>query len=187
MIKPVIIFFISAILFSANDQRDILCWHESYRLTFDDFKAVNIKFADISEHPTGLITKTILVTHEILKDTVIFDISACMDRNQSWLKINTDTATLVHEQGHFDITETYARILRREIRNINSIEEGKRLWEEISEMEEAKQNEFDLENSGIPEGVSSKWKKMIAINLNALEDYKNPIVKISLKQRTHKN
>lgn len=187
MTNLTIIILLTFSIFFTDSEKDVLCWDENYRITFDDFKSTKFvpeKSTQDTTHINGSILKTILVNYDIIEDTVVFNISACMDRNKSWIKSKSDTATLLHEQGHFDITEVYARLLRREILKINSIEEGKELWEEFTKLEELKHNEFDIENSGTKAGINEKWRKMIILNLSELEEYKDPIVKVINPSRT---
>lgn len=89
-------------------------------------------------------------------------------RHQSWVRADRRSpALLQHEQGHFDLSELYTRLLRRRIaeeginrRNYNArIEE---LYREVQAAYLAEQERYDRETrSGIDPDQQAAWEALI--------------------------
>jgi hypothetical protein len=165
-----------------------LYWTKNYRLTFADFQgkpeqkdsALYAANDQTAIHRLGTITKSIDVQFRTTRGKTSFIIYAGMKKKLSWIKNDGDTITLQHEQGHFDICEIYARILRREIRKAKSLAEAKRMFDRISDDEEVEHDQFDQENTFQSGGITSDWKAKINDRLKNLELYKNPVVVLSI-------
>ena len=167
---------------------DKIIWDANYRLSFDDFRGKGgndtlIYKNDLGFKELGKITKAIIVNSSSNSDGAIFIINAVMDRNKSWIRYADDTACLKHEQGHFDICEIYARLLRKMIKEAESISEAKDIYYRVINDEEAEQKLYDNDNSGIPEGINSAWEEKIQHRLTELETYANPEVNVSFKTK----
>jgi predicted secreted Zn-dependent protease len=104
-----------------------------------------------------------------------------MDKSRSWIKSKTDSASLRHEQGHFDITEIYARKLRKDITHARSLFEAKTIYWQIVAEEEHEQNEYDKDNAGIPEGINENWSARILTLLDEYKVYENPEVIVEFR------
>jgi hypothetical protein len=107
---------------SAQDAENILYWNENHRLGFADFRgtaqkedtALSVSTKDVT-HLLGGVSKSIVVLLTRNRYNTAFTIYAGMNKDSSWIRHPGDTITLKHEQGHFDLCEWYARILRRDI------------------------------------------------------------------------
>ena len=114
-----------------NLNNDILYWSENHRLNFDDFEGKPNKedtsLHEISPkmltHKLGTIIKSINVHLETEQSKTTFTIYTAMKKSSSWLKDKADSTELNHEQGHFDICEIYALLLRRDIKSAKSLSE----------------------------------------------------------------
>ena len=97
-----------------DDRDDIIMWDEQ-RLSWDLYQG----HADYSATDIAAITASGIVSWKGCKDDKIdYEIHACFDKYQSWVKPEGYTPyCLGHEQGHFDITEIYARKLHAELKN----------------------------------------------------------------------
>jgi hypothetical protein len=162
---------------------EISYWTKGKRLAFADFRGVPppVTFHPDSTgtkrpvHKLGAIVKSIDVTIRTIPGKTIFKIHAGMKNNQSWIRNSGDSISLNHEQGHFDICEIYARILRREIRKAKSLTEARNLYEKVSADEEAEQDRFDNENSFEDGGITYAWKALIISRLKELQPYEDPV------------
>lgn len=172
-----------------QDHNDnILYWSQDHRLTFDDFKGkpshedTTLRKAspDMLTHKLGAIIKSIDVKFLSERGKTTFTIRAAMKENLSWIKDHDDTIELKHEQGHFDICEIYARILRHDIKNAKSLSEAKEIYEQTAINEEAEQDNFDKENTYQAGGITTEWNEKIARRLEELDAYKNPVVILSI-------
>lgn len=170
-----------------KDKQDRIFWSDQPVLTFGDFKAdmksdpmYNEDFSD-DIVVLAKIRKTILVQRRVVGKMAKFKVYAAMIRDKSWIKTANDTASLIHEQAHYDICEIYARMLRKELVSARSMDEAKEMFNRISSQEMIEQNLFDAENSGNKEGVRTEWAEKIKRRLKEWEVYKNPVVIINLK------
>lgn len=161
-----------------------LFWSENHRLTISDFKGIPTKDDTVLQnvspnlwtHKLGAITKSIDVFLNTEKNQTTFTIRAGMLPEFSWIKDPADTIELKHEQGHFDICEIYARMLRRDIKKAHSLAEAKSIYEKISTDEETEQDAYDLENTFQAGGITADWKEKIASRLEVLKAFKNPVI-----------
>lgn len=171
-----------------NNEDDILYWSQHHRLTFDNFKwkptqsdtTLSEASPAMLTHKLGAIIKSIDV-HILTKHSkTTFTIQAGMKPNLSWIKDYGDTAELKHEQGHFDICEIYARILRRDIKKATSLSEAKEIYEKTIADEEAEQNKYDSHNTYQAGGIAPDWKEKVSTRLKELDAYKNPVVTLPI-------
>lgn len=153
MLKSLILLLTSILIFGMTIKvpEDVISWSENRTLKFGDFKGDynNEENRQNKKHGTALISHTIRVTPTTVNDTIYFKVSACMDRNASWLKNANDTISLIHEQGHWDICEIYARELRRDITKAKSKKEAKKCWSKAIKKLAKVGSKYDKYNSGI--------------------------------------
>lgn len=166
---------------------DKIVWDIHHRLSFEDFRGTPDSDTDVVEGEleiTGLakISKALIIHVRHNENIATFSIYAAMDRERSWIKSQNDSASLKHEQGHFDITEIYARKLRKEIMHAKSLFDAKRLYWLISSEEEHEQNNYDKDNSGTTEGISQFWEQKIRRELDGLKAYENSQVSVKFKE-----
>lgn len=100
---------------------------------------------------------------------VEYVIDAIMDPTRSWLAAPDDLKTLAHEQAHFNITEVYARRLRRMLISTRSVDKAKRLYDSHLDALERRQKEFDEAHKG-ESGVEEEWQNRIESELNRLSE-----------------
>ncbi len=174
-----IVVAISAILWGTNaTSTDIIYWTSDYKLTWADFEgAPNYKhtYKDVSA-----ITFSGIVDYRGCEDgKIIYKIKAYFEKKNSWVKsIGQNDHTLEHEQIHFDITELYARKLRKALSEkmfvcgqevafeafVNDFLKG---WQKMQE-------DYDGET-----GYSNKhkeqeeWIRKVRMELNELDEYKS--------------
>src|SRR6218665_2010601 len=92
---------------SKDTTNDTLYWIKDRKLTWDDFKGVpDTNSIGGAATYSGFVTKS-----RYTSDTsVSVVISAVFYKKESWKKTQYQTVlSLQHEQGHFDITEVFAR------------------------------------------------------------------------------
>jgi predicted secreted Zn-dependent protease len=84
---------------------------------------------------------------------------------------------LEHEQLHFDLSQIYARQLRKKIADsklnlFNFTKESNKIFDDIFFLYKERQNLYDTEtNHGINNAAQKKWEKNIETELNELETY----------------
>lgn len=88
---------------------DFLLWATGRKLTPTDFKGR----PDLSSGMKAVTHSGIVYTWECDRDEFKFEVLARFDREKSWFAAAGDARLLKHEQLHFDITEVYARRMRK--------------------------------------------------------------------------
>jgi len=190
LLIPGICISISLLSQKIQQTDTIVYWTKNQRLSFDDFKGkpkkedTSLRF--ISEktltHKLGAIIKSIEVKLMTEGEKVTFTIRAAMLKNSSWISKYGDSISLKHEQGHFDICEIYARVLRRDIKQAQSLNEAKEIFEETTSKEELEQDDYDRKNTFPAGGITHEWSEKIKGQLKDLENYEDPIVIISFNK-----
>lgn len=188
LIIPGICFFNALHSQTIQQNDDILYWTKKHRLTFVDFKGkISLEDTALHEgstkmltHKLGAIVKSIDVRLVTERGKTVFTINAGMKKESSWIKDYGDTVSLKHEQGHFDICEIYARILRRDIQKVKSLSEAKEMYDKIATDEESEQDKYDKENTFQLGGITTDWSEKIINRLKELESYHNPIVTLTI-------
>lgn len=107
-------------------------------------------------------------------------------RDSSWAKVK-DAKILTHEQGHFNITELYARKIRRDLTMKKIRKEGfSNKFDEIVEKYRRESNLcqdlYDAETEHhLNEEAQIKWNYRIKKELLKLTKYSSPDIVIKLK------
>lgn len=101
---------------TAKAQDDIL-WQAERPLTWADFEAA----PDYENNFVKALTaSSIRYSYGCQEGEIVFHIEAIFKKDQSWVKEEARTGYhLGHEQLHFDITELYARKLRKALKEEN--------------------------------------------------------------------
>ena len=171
------IFFICCILynFQFNDIKDYIIWSDQ-KLKIIDFKGVSNKGFNKVAETAYHITRSITFTD----DSICFYIVNNFNRNRSWIEKKT-TKILKHEQLHFDISELYARKIRKSFYLIpiskNSFENQlDSLFNKFMVELNYEQDKYDLETQhSIIDSAQIRWEKEINIKIKFLESYKDSI------------
>ena len=98
-------------------QTDYLNWNENQKLKFENFKA---KAPGKLSKTTGEIyTEISWIKSQKANQAPTFTIINRMDQSKSWIN-RKDQDLLNQKQLQFDISELYARKIRKDIKNLNS-------------------------------------------------------------------
>jgi hypothetical protein len=89
---------------------DYLSWSYSRPLTWDDFLCEPKRNTDA----VALTSTALGIAYNASNGKLHYEITCNFSKIKSWGILKT-SYILAHEQGHFDITEIYARILHREL------------------------------------------------------------------------
>lgn len=153
-------------------------WSKDRKLTWFDFKgkAASDLTPFGAESSCILALKTNTITLIGKPKTKVLNSFHCDD---SWVKTkNLDNNTLLeHEQLHFDLSEIYARKLRkviseRKLNAFNFIKETNKLFYEYFDLSKDRQALYDKEtNHGLDSLEQLKWKKTIESELTELDEF----------------
>ncbi|MEO5571918.1 MAG: DUF922 domain-containing protein [Bacteroidia bacterium] len=162
--------------------RDLIEWNESAKVKWDDYKGGITDTIKIASSNCG-----IYCIPQVLGDSASITLIAYFDRNKSWVsKHHADSFFLKHEQGHFDLTEAYARKLRKKISTIRPARENfsaeiKKFynwaWEDLQKQQAAYDKATD---EGAVDFAQKVWDTHIQNLLLQNKDYASSTVKIGI-------
>jgi hypothetical protein len=167
----IIAFFILPLLASGQEEQ-FLEWSPAKRLTWEDYLAKPSSLSD-----AAAITSTALgIEYHIRNNSLTYIITCRFSKTRSWGKYKTDYI-LEHEQGHFDITEIFARKLAKEIKeykfNPRKYQDdlGK-IYKKVMDEKEEFQNKYDLETDySRNKEKQAEWLKKIEEDLEEMDGF----------------
>ncbi len=183
--KPFLIFlllFLSSFLPQHKLSKDTLIyWAGSKPLTWDDF--------ELRHHGLGdeAAMSAVVIHSSFNSNPAQMTITCLFDKTKSWVWMEKESeALLKHEQGHFDITEIFARQFRKQamattftIKNMQ--DKYNKLHNDINSKWGKEENLYDKEtNHGLDSTKQCEWLKNITNQLDELKEYSDTIVHIQL-------
>ena len=159
--------------FSPNS--DTLYWSPHRLIAWNDFLG-----RPQPGSPHGAMSNVgVSLKHEQRGNQVNFQIEAFFNKRKSWVRDDTRTDdALSHEQGHFDIAEIHARLLRKSISSISSrgstlVKKAYKEYESINTKLQDCQERYNAETEHHLNNIEQeKWNLWIANQLQQLEAYK---------------
>ncbi len=178
----VVIIAVTCISFQIDEGR--VYWAERRQLKFSDFKggdATLKKLLDAEASCSGQIFTDFKFNNHQLSYTV----SAYFAEDFSFMSVR-DSQLLVHEQGHFDITEVIARKFRQTLNTrIHYLSEADTLAgmiNALSSYQDDLNERYDGETAhGAKREKQNEWNVTIQKMLDSLNDYQNTSGIIILK------
>jgi hypothetical protein len=173
--------FIFSSYVNHDRNEEIITWQEGRALTWNDFRGVPEKRNSVAS--TYYNINTSVTNH---KDYCTVGVTAIFFPTLSWKqKDRDDKIILIHEQRHFDISELFARKLRKRIKGekFKSFAELESrievFYEQNDKAMEACQEEYDRQTDHSRNGLKQReWNRRIEQALNALKDYKDSTVRV---------
>ena len=183
--------FISLMSFSFVKD-DFILWQENKKLKIQDFKAENKDTIKVNRQQFLGAISAIRIEYSSFqrnKNSVPdFSIKTYFDPNESWMLLKNDYV-LQHEQIHFDLTELYARKMRKSVeslrqKNITNISIYRKKIQHWNVMKEKASNQFDADNQDYYIKIGQKilfqknpkqeaWKKKVDRELFQYSLFKN--------------
>lgn len=153
---------------------------------------VNKRHLDEMGHNTGAVTVSSLsyTTMQTSPTHSTVNITARFHPKESWTRypdLKDEKAALKHEQGHLDITEIYARRIRKMVAATKFKSESykadlRTMFAEMAQQHADEQVKYDLEtNHSINKDAQATWNVWIADELLALQAYIDPDIKLKLQ------
>jgi hypothetical protein len=153
-------------------------WKQGQNLTWDDFQARAPRSAG---EPSAVTDTGFRVQLECREEFLDIRVAAEFHRNSSWVKAGRKSAELLrHEQGHFDLTELYARRMRKAVRDarIGCADDrqaeaaGKKIFARLDREWENAEKQYDADtNYGTDLGKQKETSERIARQLSELSGY----------------
>ena len=183
--------FISLMSFSFVKD-DFILWQENKKLKIQDFKAENKDTVKVNRQQFLGAISAIRIEYSSFqrnKNSVPdFSIKTYFDPNESWMLLKNDYV-LQHEQIHFDLTELYARKMRKSVeslrqKNVTNISIYRKKIQHWNAMKEKASNQFDADNQDYYIKIGQKilfqknpkqeaWKKKVDRELFQYSLFKN--------------
>ena len=183
--------FISLMSFSFVKD-DFILWQENKKLKIQDFKAENNDTIKVNQQQFLGAISAIRIEYSSFqrnKNSVPdFSIKTYFDPNESWMLLKNDYV-LQHEQIHFDLTELYARKMRKSVeslrqKNVTNISIYRKKIQHWNVMKEKTSNQFDADNQDYYIKIGQKilfqknpkqeaWKKKVDRELFQYSLFKN--------------
>lgn len=183
--------FISLMSFSFVKD-DFILWQENKKLKIQDFKADNKDTIKVNRQQFLGAISAIRIEYSSFqrnKNSVPdFSIKTYFDPNESWMLLKNDYV-LQHEQIHFDLTELYARKMRKSVeslrqKNVTNISIYRKKIQHWNIMKEKASNQFDANNQDYYIKIGQKilfqknpkqeaWKKKVDRELFQYNLFKN--------------
>jgi hypothetical protein len=167
----VLAFFIFPLLAIAQDD-PFIEWSPAQRLTWDDYLARPSSLSD-----AAAITSTALgIEYHIRNNSFSYKITCRFSKTRSWGRYKT-AYILQHEQGHFDITEIFARRLAKEIKEYKFNprkykEDLGKIYQRLMDEKEEYQNKYDLETDySRDKEKQAEWLKKIEEELEEMDGF----------------
>lgn len=165
------------LIFLLFQQDEVLVWDDARRLDWNDFQDK----PDYAREAVAITASGIQYSYsaKLYSDRVEYTttVEAQFFPKDSWYKREHANDTILgHEQLHFDLTELYARKLRKEIaftqftKNIKV--EIKQIYDRVSKALGNAQNQYDSETDYSRDYPNQKrWEDSIKKELNRYSDY----------------
>lgn len=163
---------------TSSDTPDILYWSESSPLVWEDFQG-EAKYDYRNRDISALTSSGILHYRGCKNGKIIYKVRAYFEKKESWYKSDAHTDYhLAHEQLHFDVTELYARKLRKllskqEFRCGDEEQFEKYIEQYLSNWETAQQAYDFATHHSIDKEKQKEWHYKIAFELSLLDEFKS--------------
>ncbi|MGB5555071.1 MAG: DUF922 domain-containing protein [Flavobacteriaceae bacterium] len=145
-------FILSSSFLFPQAEEETIVWSEDYKLQWADFKKKPFKTAWASAITASGIAYTFSYKEAAEGNVLNITISTHFFPNSSWYqKERVNDLVLSHEQLHFDISELYARKMRKRVAETvftkNIKEEVKAIYKDILKELNAFQKKYDFETN----------------------------------------
>jgi len=159
---------------------DTIVWSQDSLLHPEDFKAKPKKDAAMGLSSIGIR----LYTGEI-KGELVFFVKAMFMKKESYLVKNSEYI-LRHEQTHFDISEIYARLMRKKISQLD-FKKAKSVNSEINKIYQSTMKEYFAEQDkydkdaehGLNPVKQKQWNDDVAHRLDDLKEFSQTYVNVT--------
>ncbi|HYD90206.1 MAG TPA: DUF922 domain-containing protein [Flavobacterium sp.] len=167
------IAFFALTIFNNSFSQDTINWRPDYKLTWKNFQGTPDSSSEFAAVTYAAITYSLDNTGYSFSTRV----NCFFDKKNSWVKFKSDTL-LLHEQGHFNIAEIFARKLRKAFSNYkynsSTIKQDLRiLFQQINIERSQMDSLYDQQtNFSGNTKMQEHWNKKIAQELLKLEQFR---------------
>lgn len=152
-------------------------WEEN-ALTWEDFQAPPDPNSPFTANTSSGISYSWSLKTSNLGKEYQFEVFSFFNPERSWVKNTGSAHLLAHEQLHFDITELYARKLRKALaefdfnKSKNVKVELQNIYKKLETERAAMQKKFDVETRhSMEEAAQFEWQQLVTEELKKFEDF----------------
>lgn len=155
---------------AAGNFKEYILWNDTLKLAWKDFKAVAVPNAS----EAAMTASSMEFSYNTKNTQLFWQVKVKFFPALSWFdKKRQSDYILKHEQLHFNITELYARLLRKQLsENVSSasdIQKLRKINKSILQDWQKEQNRYDAEtNHSINEVKQAEWNLNIQKRLDSL-------------------
>ncbi len=129
-----------------NENADLIPWSNNRRLSWDEFLGEPQRNTDA----VASTSTSLGLGYQVKNSTLTYQITCDFSKSKSWVLMKTPYI-LRHEQGHFDITEVYARKLNKALEeyslNLRTYKQDiNTIYTNIVHEKEMLQDQYDAES-----------------------------------------
>jgi hypothetical protein len=167
-----LVLLIPLLSFTQSKNEELIDWNASKRLAWSDYKGD----PDPNSGAAATTTSYLGIEYNFKNNKITYKIVCRFSKNKSWGLYKT-AHILGHEQGHFDITEIFARKLNKETSeykfNTSTYQHDlQKIYDDIVKQKEQLQNLYDRETDFSRNSEKqAEWLIKIKEMLAALTDY----------------
>jgi len=172
MLRAILLSLNFLVVASAAAQSTDIPWTAERKLTWDDFKGRVDRGSNKAAMTDSGISMAVSCDGNVPQTTV----SCSFNPRRSWLKGDGTPELLQHEQLHFDITELFARKLRKELAGITDCgvlaKKAGALHSQMFDASSRYQDRYDRETvHGTKPEAQVEWQQRVEKELAELVDY----------------
>lgn len=161
---------------SVSVNENNIVWHITRKLAWKDFKGLPPSVSETSASASTNCGFDVSAQSDGNMKLIAVSIKNMFYGDKSWVRPDKSDLTklLEHEQAHFDLCEVYARKLRKRIADSNYQINIDKAISEVFDAFKQRQQLYDKEtNHSRNKEKQAEWIKMIAVELQELDDYIN--------------
>jgi hypothetical protein len=169
-----VIFLLVLFVAERSYSQEVIVWDSATKLTWTDFWGKVDAKSPFDAASTSGMRYQLKATNEGFSDSVV----AVFYPGESWVRRPTESG-LIHEQGHFDITEIFARRLRKRLQEFvpkrgDLPHQLNLLYNETENERDAMEKLYDRETKhSVDSFRQARWNARIRNELKELEEFAN--------------
>lgn len=186
--KFLLMIFFLLFFSQAYHKQDIIQWSPDRKLKWNDFKKTIKENHRPGSDLAYVFTGFAIIPEHQTDTSILYSIYAYCSKEKSAKSVDSKELTdlrLKHEQGHFDIREWYARVLRKELEDtvFSNLKSIHMLYTKIYKESDTAEDLYDsLTNHGNDTNEQYKWFKIIATKLSDYSKYSNPEIMVHIRK-----
>jgi hypothetical protein len=179
LIVPIILCMAFTIL---PENKTLIYWTSGVKLEWKDFQGTP------EQNTVELAATDYSVSYSMhaFSDGLRITLKTAFNKQSSWTRDTTDKFLLIHEIGHFNLAEVYARKMRRELLSVNfkydSVsQQFNKVYTKYYALLNNEQDAYDFITNFSNNHLSQKiWTARIDSMVQSMDDYKDTVLHVKI-------